>query len=335
MTAAEARGTDVAGGGPAGSALVEVSATSANLGPGFDSLGLALDLVDEVTATVLDRPGVVVEVSGEGAGELPGDERHLVVRSLLATLDDLGRSRPVGLHLRCVNAVPHGRGLGSSAAAAVAGVLLARALAGARTSDDAVLAAATAIEGHPDNAAAALLGGATIAWLGEGGPRAVRLDVHPDVVPLLLLPSGRLATHHARSVLPASVTHADAAYNLARSALLVHALTTDPMLLHAATSDRLHQHHRRSAMPATLTAVETLRAQGLAAVVSGAGPAVLVLSTTEKQDADVAALTPFTTDPDRPWQLLVSRLRRDPARVTVLAASTTSTSTTSTRPPTG
>jgi len=325
MTVAGSRGPDPAAVGPTGSARVEVAATSANLGPGFDSLGLALDLVDEVTATVLPRPGVVVEVSGEGAGELPGDEHHLVVRSLLAALDDLGRPRPVGLHLRCVNAVPHGRGLGSSAAAVVAGVLLARALAGSTgASEHAALASATAIEGHPDNAAAALLGGATIAWLDEAGPRAVRLDVHPDVVPLLLLPSGRLATHHARSVLPASVTHADAAHNLARSALLVHALTTDPTLLHAATGDRLHQHHRRSAMPATLTAVETLRGQGLAAVVSGAGPAVLVLSTIEHQAADLAALAPFTTARDRPWQLLVTGVRREPARVTVLSPSTSS-----------
>ena len=324
MTAGESGGPAEAGGAPTGSARVQVSATSANLGPGFDSLGLALDLVDEVTATVVDRPGVVVEVSGEGAGELPDDERHLVVRTLLATLDELGRPRPLGLRLRCVNAVPHGRGLGSSAAAVVAGVLLARALAGCSGTPSAALASATAIEGHPDNAAAALLGGATIAWLGAGGPRAVRLDVHPDVVPLLLLPSGRLATHHARSVLPASVTHADAAHNVARSALLVHALTADPTLLHAATSDRLHQHHRRSAMPATLIAVETLRAQGLAAVVSGAGPAVLVLSTTAHRAADLAALTPFTTAPDRPWQLLVTRVRTEPARVTVLSPSTSS-----------
>ena len=309
-------------GSPVGAARVEVAATSANLGPGFDSLGLALDLVDEVTATVVDRPGVVVEVSGEGAGELSSDEHHLVVRTLLATLDDLGRPRPPGLHLRCVNAVPHGRGLGSSAAAVVAGVLLARALVGVETSSDAVLASAAAIEGHPDNAAAALLGGATIAWLGEGGPRAVRLGVHPDVVPLLLLPSGRLATHHARSVLPASVTHADAAHNVSRTALLVHALTADPTMLHAATSDRLHQHHRRSAMPATLTAVQTLRAQGLAAVVSGAGPAVLVLSTTENQAADLAALAPFTTALDHPWQLLVTRVHSEPAQVTVLSPST-------------
>ena len=312
-------------GAPGVAAAVEVAATSANLGPGFDSLGLALDLVDQVTATVVDRPGTVVEVSGEGSGELATGEHHLVARTLLATLDELGRPRPPGLHLRCVNGVPHGRGLGSSAAAVVAGVLLARALAGVtETSSDAALASATAIEGHPDNAAAALLGGATIAWLGEDGPRAVRLQVHPDLVPLVLLPSGRLATHHARSVLPASVSHSDAAHNVARAALLVHALTTEPALLHAATSDRLHQHHRRSAMPATLTAVERLRDQGLAAVVSGAGPAVLVLSTTEHQDADLAALAPFTTAPDQPWTLLSTAVRTAPARARVLPRASTS-----------
>ncbi|HEX8498936.1 MAG TPA: homoserine kinase, partial [Actinomycetales bacterium] len=169
------------------SARVLVPATSANLGPGFDSLGLALDLVDEVGVTVVAEPGARVVVEGAGAGEVPGGEHHLVVRALRVALVAGGVTDAPGLELRCTNRVPHGRGLGSSAAAVVAGVLLGRALAAAATGaaldDDAVLALATSFEGHPDNAAAALMGGATIAWQQPDGPRAVGIDVHADVVP--------------------------------------------------------------------------------------------------------------------------------------------------------
>lgn len=307
-----------------GTVRVRVPATSANLGPGFDSLGLALGLVDEVTAAVVDEPGVHVQVIGEGAGEVPCGPEHLVARALLATLGSLRVPTPAGLALRCVNAVPHGRGLGSSAAAVVAGVLAGRALSGQAlagralsgqavaepalsepfvtdgSDDEGALGLATSFEGHPDNAAAALLGGATIAWIDGGRPQAVRIDLHPDVVPLVLLPTGRLPTHHARSVLPASVSHEDAAANVAASALLVHALTREPGLLLPATRDRLHQRQRRTAMPATIDLVRTLRADGLAAVVSGAGPAVLVLSTTSREATDVAATSAAAPS----WQLL-------------------------------
>ena len=304
-----------------GTATVRVPATSANLGPGFDCLGLALDLVDEVVATVVDRPGVHVHVSGQGAGEVPTGADHLVVRALQATLSQLGCPMPPGLQLRATNRVPHGRGLGSSAAAVVAGVLLARTLAGASSSDlddQGVLGLAMAFEGHPDNAAAALLGAATIAWVQDGRPRAVRVQVHPDVVPLVLLPAGRLATHHARSVLPASVSHEDAAANAGRTALLVHALGREPGLLLPATEDRLHQRQRRSAMPATLDLVERLRAEGLAAVVSGAGPAVLVLSTRTRKDSDVLVVTARggqPTDDVATWQLLTPGVHALPACV--------------------
>jgi len=301
----------------AGSATVRVPATSANLGPGFDCLALALDLLDNVTATVVDRPGVRVEVSGQGAGEVPTGDDHLVVRALRATLGELGAPMPSGLLLRATNRVPHGRGLGSSAAAVVAGVLLARTLAGASSSDlddDGVLGLATTFEGHPDNAAAALLGGATIAWMQDGGPRAVRVEVHPDVVPLVLLPAGRLATRHARAVLPARVSHQDAAANAGRTALLVHALAREPGLLLPATEDRLHQRQRRHAMPATLDLVETLRADGLAAVVSGAGPAVIVLSTRTREHSDIAVMTALTGHL-APWQLLTPGLHALPACV--------------------
>lgn len=314
-----------------GVAAVQVPATSANLGPGFDSLGLALGLVDDVTATVVDQPGVRVQVTGEGAGELASDHDHLVARALVSTLTSLGCPAPAGLLLRCTNRVPHGRGLGSSAAAVVAGVLLGQALAGGAPDGDdeasaadpaAALRLATEFEGHPDNAAAALLGGATIAWRQADGPHATRLEVHADVAPLVLLPVGRLATHHARAVLPMTVTHEDAAANVARSALLVHALRHEPALLHAATEDRLHQRQRRSAMPATLELVERLRDQGLAATVSGAGPAVLVLSTTSRRvpDAQKMARAVAVASGSSGWQLLSPELHHAPARARRLSA---------------
>jgi homoserine kinase len=262
--------------------VVRVPATSANLGPGFDSLGLALGLHDLVTveafAPAPGEPPVVVDVTGEGAGSVPDDEQHLVVASVLAGLAHAGARRQ-GLRVRCVNAVPHGRGLGSSAAAVVAGLVAARGLLAEPEclGDDEVLALATAAEGHPDNAAAALLGGLTVSWCAADGPHAARLEVDPRIVPVVCVPQARLATSAARTMLPASVPHRDAAFTAGRAALLVEALGRRPDLLFAATEDRLHQAQRAAAMPATAELVAALRADAAAAVVSGAGPAVLVL----------------------------------------------------------
>ncbi len=262
---------------PVHAVLVRVSATSANLGPGFDSLGLALGLHDEIEVRLGGAPGARVVVEGQGAGEVGDGDDHLVVRAVRAGLKAAGSDVSGGLDLLCRNAIPHGRGLGSSAAAVVAGLAAARALCGGVLDDDRLLALATDLEGHPDNAAGALLGGLTLAWTERGTPHAVRLQPHPDLAVVALVPTGRLATHHARSVLPASVTHEDAAANSARSALLVHALTERPDLLLPATEDRLHQRQRAGAMPETIALVDRLRADGMAAVVSGAGPSVLVL----------------------------------------------------------
>jgi homoserine kinase len=263
---------------------VRTPATSANLGPGFDSLGLALALHDEVEVEATAEGGTGVQIDGEGAGSLPGDDRHLVVRAVLAGLAYAGVDRP-GLRLRCRNAIPHGRGLGSSASAAVAGLMAARGLLSDPSPLDNVtlLRLATDFEGHPDNAAATLLGGFTISWTGpgSGGPlpdaQAVVVPVHPDVRVVACVPDRELATSVARGMLPVNVTHDDAAFNAGRAALLVEALGRRPELLLAATDDRLHQRQRASAMPGSARLVRALRSAGVAAVVSGAGPAVLVL----------------------------------------------------------
>lgn len=258
---------------------VRVPATSANLGPGFDALGLALGLYDDVAAEVVPD-GVRVTVTGQGAGELPGDERHLVVRAMRATFDALG-VRPPGLAVACVNRIPQARGLGSSSAAIVAGVVLARALVSdgaARLDDAAVLRLAAELEGHPDNVAPCLLGGFTIAWTEPSGARAVSLGVADAVRPTVFVPDERGLTAVARAALPATVPHADAALTAGRAALLVHALTAQPALLLPATVDRLHQGYRAAGMPATAKLVDALRAVGVAAVVSGAGPTVLALT---------------------------------------------------------
>ncbi|HEV7962781.1 MAG TPA: homoserine kinase [Actinoplanes sp.] len=260
-------------------ASVRTPATSANLGPGFDALGLALALHDDLTARVTGD-GFTVRVTGEGAGELPADETHLVVRAMLAAFDELG-GRPPGVAVECVNRIPQARGLGSSSAAIVGGIQLARALVKdglALLDDEAALRLAARLEGHPDNVAPCLLGGFTIAWSVAAQARAVRLPTAAGVRPTIFVPQERGLTSTARAALPPSVPHADAAFNAGRSALLVHALTQAPDLLFPATEDRLHQGYRAEAMPGTASLVAGLRSVGVAAVVSGAGPSVLALT---------------------------------------------------------
>ncbi|MGI8680309.1 MAG: homoserine kinase [Jatrophihabitans sp.] len=276
-----------------GQVRVRVPATSANLGPGFDTLGLALSLYDDVAGVVVPD-GLHIEIDGEGDAQVARNETHLVVRAMRAAFDALGET-PGGLSLSCVNRIPHSRGLGSSAAAIVAGVLLARGLVrdGAlRLDDGAVLALACAVEGHPDNVASCLLGGLTIAWTADGSARAVRRDLDPAIFPVALIPPYGASTAVARGLLPAAVPHGDAAFAAGRAALLVAALTGTPQALLDATEDRLHQTFRRSAMPDTLALVEKLRASGHPAVISGAGPSVLVLARGEVEAERVEAQVP-------------------------------------------
>jgi homoserine kinase len=279
-----------------GPVTVSVPATSANLGPGFDSFGLALGLHDVVVAEVAPG-GLAVKVTGEGAAAASAGERHLVVRAMRTAFAHLG-AQPPGLALSCQNEIPRGFGLGSSAGAICAGLLAARALAGpagrAELPDDTILALATRLEGHPDNVAACLAGGLTIAWhpAGSAGARVARLAPLPSIAPVLCVPAAPLPTVTARQVLPAQVPHADAAANSARAALLVTALTSQPDLLMDATEDFLHQGYRAAAMPATARLIAALRAAGVPAVVSGAGPSVLAFTVTGEPGgpAGVAAL---------------------------------------------
>ncbi len=264
---------------------VRVPATSANIGPGFDACALALGLYDDVVVQVAES-GLDIQVAGEGSDRVPNGERHLIVKTLRKTFAVLG-GQPRGLALRCANRIPHGRGLGSSAAAIVAGVVAARALVVGgtdRLDDDAVLQLAASIEGHPDNVAACLLGGYTIAWHEVERVRALRLDVAPTVLPVVLVPTTQLATNKARKLLPEQVPFADAALVAGRAALLTAALTSHPELLLPATEDRLHQGYRAPAMPRSAALVRSLRADGVPATISGAGPSVLALCSPSSVD---------------------------------------------------
>jgi homoserine kinase len=268
-----------------------VPASSANLGPGFDALGLALMLHDDVVARVTDS-GLSVDVAGMGAATVARNARNLVVRAMRAAFDRLG-GRPGGLEVVCANRVPHGRGLGSSAAAIVAGIVAARALVAGgseRMDDAAALQLATELEGHPDNVAACLLGGLTVAWTDGQGAHAEQLDVDPSIAPVVFVPGSSSSTKATRRLLPDVVPHADAAANAGRAALLIDALRHRPQRLLVATEDRLHQPYRAEAMPRTAALLQELRDRGIPAVVSGAGPTVLGLTTTATR-AEAAEIT--------------------------------------------
>lgn len=258
---------------------VTVPATTANLGPGFDTLGMALTIYDELEVEVVSGSAVTVEVHGVGEGEVPTDETNLVARSLIYALEQLGQPVP-GLKLVAHNTIPHGRGVGSSGAAIVAGVMAARGLLDGvvEVSEEELLRIATDLEGHPDNIAPSLFGGLTIAWMADGVPRSKKLAVHRGVSLMVAIPhESTMSTQLARSLQPETVPHQDAIFNLSRAALLIAALLDSPELLFEATEDKLHQNYRASAMQDTDTLIKALRTKGLPAVVSGAGPSVLVL----------------------------------------------------------
>lgn len=282
---------------------VQVPATSANLGPGFDTMGLALGYGDELEVQAVETPGVAITVEGVGADEVATDESNLIARSIAHVFERVGQPLP-GLRLHSRNRIPHGRGMGSSGSAIVAGVTAAAGLLGdtVELSENQLLEFATELEGHPDNVAPALFGGLTIAWTTNGGPRSKKLSVHRGVSPLVLVPDFTMSTELARSLQPTTVPYEDAVFNVSRSALLVAALTQSPELLLEATEDRLHQDYRGQAMPRTRDLVRTLREAGHAAVVSGAGPSILVLCNGPAERLRAADLVEST---DASWQRLL------------------------------
>ena len=260
-------------------ARVRVPATSGNLGPGFDAMGMAHDVWDEVSVT-LTTGATRVTVLGEGHETLPHDSSHLIVRVINETLERFGLSQ-AGVALVCRNRIQQGKGLGSSAAAIVAALMLVRGLVDEpeALSNEVLLDIATEYEGHPDNAAPAIYGGATLSWSEPGGSvKTVQLKVHDSVRTSLLVPAAVLPTEKARAVLPAQVPHSDAAFEASRSALLVHALEHRPDLLFAATEDRLHQDYRANSMPGSAKLLQALRGAGWPAVISGAGPSILLFA---------------------------------------------------------
>lgn len=263
------------------SVTVEVPASSANLGPGFDALGVALGLYDTITVTTIES-GLELEVTGEGAGQVPEDASHLVAKAVEAGLRAGGVGVP-GVRISCHNAIPHSRGLGSSASAAVGGLVAANGLMEDVLTTEHLVQLSSEFEGHPDNAAASVLGGVVISWTERTATtvayRAVRMDVDPSIVATVLVPSETSSTAQTRGLLPETVPHEDAAFNASRAALMSVALASRPEFLMAATEDRLHQSYRAPALAATTEWITRLRDRGLAATVSGAGPTVLVLGT--------------------------------------------------------
>lgn len=291
---------------PAGRRVtVQVPATSANLGPGFDTLGLALAYYDQLEVAVRDQPGASVEAIGYGsvdsAHPVPTDETNLVVQAIAHAFEWAEQPMP-GLSLRAHNNIPHSRGMGSSSAAIVSGLLAAVGLLEgiAEFDEQTLLTLATDMEGHPDNVAPALFGGLTIAWTDESGAHQKKLMVHRGVSPLVLVPSFTMSTKLARELQPEHVPHEDAIFNVSRSSLLIAALTQSPELLFTATEDKLHQNYRAAAMPETYALIMALRAAGFAAVVSGAGPSILVLCSDPSQRQ--AAIDVVRAHQDTVWE---------------------------------
>ena len=274
---------------------ISVPATSANIGPGFDCLGIALEMRDRYAAQILDDATFDVDVSGEGADEVKKDSKNLVIRAMMAGFEFMG-NKPKGIALRSLNVIPHGRGLGSSASAIVGGLALARSLVltgDEYMSDEDLITLATQIEGHPDNVAAAFYGGATIAWSENGVGRAVNLKVDSRIKALLLIPDNQVPTAKARKLIPESISHHDATLNSTHTALLVHALAQRPDLLFTATADLLHQSYREAAMPKSIALINKLRGAGIAAVLSGAGPSVMILYSGDESEIDqIPSLAP-------------------------------------------
>lgn len=294
--------------------VVEVPATSANLGAGYDALALALDLVDRFEVEATDTPGLELTVEGEGAGALPTTPDNRFVIALETGLRWAFGELPKGLgwRIRMVNAIPTARGLGSSAAATVAGLVAADALAGEGLDQRKLLTLSIEIEGHPDNAAAALLGGFCVTGIVDGRPETIRFDVPRDLRVVVFVPELELATSRMRAALPRVVTHRDATFNVGRVALGVAGLAQGrSTALRALTEDRLHEPFRAEVYPALPKLVGAARAAGaIGACLSGSGSTVIAFGDSLRQLTAVeSAFLATAADLDLPGVVRVLRPR--------------------------
>jgi len=261
---------------------VAAPATTANLGPGFDCLGLALDLwnrLDVLPASAVGSGEPSVEVTGEGAGALPTGRDNLVYRAMAFLFNEADREMP-SLALRCHNEIPLERGLGSSAAAIASGLVAANTLCGVAFSSRELLEMAATLEGHPDNVTAALFGGLQLVVSNDLQLYTAPINLPPEMHAVLFIPESKIATSDARAVLPAEISMADAVFNMGRTALLVAGMATNhPEYLDVATQDRLHQPYRQSLFPAMKLLFKAARDAGaLGVFLSGSGSTVLALT---------------------------------------------------------
>jgi homoserine kinase len=256
------------------SVTVRTPASTANLGPGFDCLGLALDLWNE-TRFELSGSALIIEISGEGENRLPRDERNLTVRAFKRVCEEVSQPLPKGLRVTSKQEIPLSSGLGSSAAACLAGLLAANALLGEPLKAEMILQLGAEMEGHADNLAAALLGGLILVTKDDWRYTARKLECAALQV-IFVLPDSKLSTREARKILPAQVPMQDAVFNIGAAIGVVEALRTgDIPALAAAMADKLHQPYRLPLIPGAAEALAAAQQAGAAAALSGAGPGVI------------------------------------------------------------
>ena len=258
---------------------VKVPASTTNLGPGFDCLGLALKLYNTVEMERTEEKDITIKISGEGEKELPRDELNIILSAIKLVFDKAGE-KLCGLRIRQVNQIPIGRGLGSSAATRLAGIMAANELLKANLSEGEILRLAAELEGHPDNVAASLFGGLVIVGREGKDFRWLRLEVPENLKVVVAIPERRLSTQRARDILPEKISLSDAVFNLSRVAMLVSSLISGRwQYLAVSTQDRLHQPYRSSLVPGMEEVFEAALKEGArGAFLSGAGSTVAALA---------------------------------------------------------